>query len=183
MTPPGPLIIGERLNPTGKKALKEAYLNGDGGFIAARAVEQEEAGADILDVNTGVPGADEKTLMTTAVNLITSVSNLPALGGSSDIAALEAGLRNFPGKALVNSVNGEDSSLKAVLPLVKKYGAAVVGLCLDEKGVPKDAESRFRIASKIVDAALKEGIPREDIVIDCLTLTVSAEPKPGKRNA
>ena len=175
-----PLIIGERLNPTGKKALKEAYLNGDGGFIAARAVEQEEAGADILDVNTGVPGADEKTLMTTAVNLITSVSNLPLSVDSSDIAALEAGLRNFPGKALVNSVNGEDSSLKAVLPLVKKYGAAVVGLCLDEKGVPKDAESRFRIASKIVDAALKEGIPREDIVIDCLTLTVSAEQSQAK---
>ena len=170
-----PLIIGERLNPTGKKALKEAYLNGDGGYISARAVEQEEAGADILDINTGVPGADEKELMTTAVKLVTSVTNLPISVDSSDIAALEAGLRNFPGKALVNSVNGEDASLKAVLPLVKKYGAAVVGLCLDEKGVPKDAESRFRIAAKIVDAALKEGIPREDIVIDCLTLTVSAE--------
>lgn len=170
-----PLIVGERLNPTGKKQLKEAYLSGDTGYVTARAAEQEEAGASLLDVNTGVPGADEAELMKTAVTAVNGVSGLPLSIDSSDPAALEAGLRAFPGKALVNSVNGEEASLKAVLPVVKKYGAAVIGLCLDEKGVPASCGRRTEIAAKIIAAAEKSGVARENIVIDCLTLTVSAE--------
>ena len=170
-----PLIVGERLNPTGKKQLKEAYLSGDTGYVTARAAEQEEAGASLLDVNTGVPGADEAELMKTAVTAVNGVSGLPLSIDSSDPAALEAGLRAFPGKALVNSVNGEEESLKTVLPVVEKYGAAVIGLCLDEKGVPASSGRRVEIAAKIIAAAEKAGISRENIVIDCLTLTVSAE--------
>lgn len=170
-----PLIIGERLNPTGKKALKEAYLNQDIDYVTERALEQLDAGADLLDVNVGVPGVDEAELMETVVKGIGEVCSLPLSIDTTNPVALEKGLRAFVGKALVNSVNGEEKSLSTVLPIVKKYGASVIGLCLDEKGVPSTAEERLAIAKRIVDRATAIGIKKEDIVIDCLTLTVSAE--------
>lgn len=170
-----PLIVGERLNPTGKKTLKEAYLSGDEDYIISQALDQADAGASLLDLNVGVPGANECELMKSAVGIVSSVTDLPLSIDSSSPYALETGLRAFSGKALVNSVNGEEKSLSTVLPLVKKYGAAVIGLCLDENGVPKTADGRFEIAKRIVNAAKQYDIPCEDIVIDCLTLTVSAE--------
>lgn len=171
-----PLIVGERLNPTGKRDLKQAYLDGDEDYILDQALDQTDAGASLLDVNVGVPGVDESSLMKSVVSLVSGATPLPLSIDSSSPAALEAGLRAFCGKALVNSVNGEEKSLSTVLPLAKKYGAAVIGLCMDEKGVPKTAEARFEIARKIVNRAYEYGIPSKDIVIDCLTLTVSAEP-------
>ncbi len=170
-----PLIVGERLNPTGKKALKEAYLSGDDKYIIEQAIEQERAGAAILDVNVGVPGADETELMQKTVKTVSHALSLPLSIDSSSVAALEAGLRFFDGKAIINSVNGEEKSLKEVLPLAKKYGAAIIGLCLDERGVPKTSDERFEIAKRIVDKATACGIDKSDIFIDCLTLTVSAE--------
>lgn len=170
-----PRIIGERINPTGKKRFKEALLAGDTDYILGQAVEQVKGGADILDVNVGTPGIDEKEMMKKVVKAIQSVSDVPLQLDSTNPDVLEAALRVYNGKPVVNSVNGEEKSLKSVLPLVKKYGAAVVGLCLDENGIPKTAEGRFKIAEKILNRALELGIRREDVYIDCLTLTVSAE--------
>lgn len=170
-----PRIIGERINPTGKKRFKEALLAGDTDYILAQAVEQVKGGADILDVNVGTPGIDEKEMMKRVVKAIQSVADVPLQLDSTNPEVLEAALRVYNGKPIVNSVNGEEKSLKTVLPLVKKYGAAVVGLCLDENGIPKTAEGRFKIAEKILNRALELGIRREDVYIDCLTLTVSAE--------
>ncbi|MBR4622035.1 MAG: homocysteine S-methyltransferase family protein [Ruminococcus sp.] len=170
-----PRVIGERINPTGKKRFKQALLEGDIDYILSQAIEQLHAGADILDVNVGLPGIDEKEMMVTAVKALQSVVDLPLQLDSTDPQVLEAGLRIYNGKPIVNSVNGEEGSLSSVLPLVKKYGAAVVGLCLDENGIPKTAEQRFDIACRIVSRAEAIGIKREDIFIDCLTLTASAE--------
>ncbi len=170
-----PRIIGERINPTGKKRFKEALLSGDIPYILGQAMEQQEAGADILDVNVGLPGIQEPDMMVRTVKALQSVTDLPLQIDSSDPAAIEAALRIYCGKAIVNSVNGEEASLHTVLPLVKKYGACVVGLTLDQGGVPKTAEERFAIAKKIVETAESYGIPRRDIFIDCLTLTASAE--------
>lgn len=170
-----PRIIGERINPTGKKLFKEALLRGDIPYILGQAVEQQNAGADILDVNVGLPGVDEKAMMISAVKGLCGITPLPLQIDSSDPAAVEAALRIYPGKAIVNSVNGEDESLRSILPLVKKYGAGVVGLTLDRGGVPKTAERRFEIAKKILDSALSFGIKKENVFIDCLTLTASAE--------
>lgn len=170
-----PRIIGERINPTGKKLFKEALLRGDMDYILNQALEQINAGADILDVNVGLPGIDEKKMMITAVKSIQAIVDVPLQIDSTIPDVLEAALRVYNGKPIVNSVNGEEKSLNTVLPLVKKYGAAVVGLTLDENGIPKKAEDRFKIAQKILDRALALGIPREDIYIDCLTLTASAE--------
>lgn len=170
-----PRIIGERINPTGKKRFKEALVNGDIDYILGQAVEQIHAGAEILDVNVGHPEIDEKAMMIRAVKAIQSVCDTPLQLDSTIPEVLEAGLRVYNGKPIVNSVNGEDESLEAILPLVKKYGAAVVGLTLDKGGIPKTAEGRFAIAEKILDRALEYGIPREDVFIDCLTLTASAE--------
>lgn len=170
-----PRVIGERINPTGKKRFKEALLAGDIDYILGQAVEQIHAGADILDVNVGLPGIDEKSMMTAAVKAIQGICDMPLQLDSTIPEVLEAGLRVYNGKPIVNSVNGEDESLEAILPLVKKYGAAVVGLTLDKGGIPKKAEDRFAIAEKILKRALKYGIPREDVFIDCLTLTASAE--------
>lgn len=170
-----PRIIGERINPTGKKRFKEALVNGDIDYILGQAVEQIHAGAEILDVNVGHPEIDEKAMMIRAVKAIQSVCDTPLQLDSTIPEVLEAGLRVYNGKPIVNSVNGEDESLEAILPLVKKYGAAVVGLTLDKGGIPKTAEGRFAIAEKILNRALKYGIPREDVFIDCLTLTASAE--------
>lgn len=170
-----PRIIGERINPTGKKRFKAALLEGDIDYILGQAIEQVNAGADILDVNVGLPGIDEKDMMVRAVKALQSVTDVPLQLDSTIPEVLEAALRVYNGKPIVNSVNGEEKSLRTVLPLVKKYGAAVVGLCLDENGIPKTAEGRFNIAKKILDRALAMGIRREDVYIDCLTLTVSAE--------
>ena len=168
-------VIGERINPTGKKAMKAALLAGDWGYAQAQAVEQEEAGADILDVNAGLPEIDEKQALCKLVQAVQAVSDLPLQIDCGKADAIEAALRVYAGKAIVNSVNGEEGTLRAILPIVKKYGAAVVGLTTDERGIPHSAKERIRIAEKIIAACAEYGIPQEDILIDCLTLTVSAE--------
>ena len=170
-----PRIIGERINPTGKKLFKEALRNNDTGYILNQAIEQIRAGADILDVNVGLPEIDEKAMMIKAVKEIQSVTDAPLQIDSTIPEVLEAALRIYNGKPIVNSVNGEESSLETVLPLVKRYGAAVVGLTLDKNGIPPKAEQRFAIAEKILKRAMYYGIPKEDVFIDCLTLTASAE--------
>lgn len=170
-----PRVIGERINPTGKKRFKEALLAHDIDYILGQAVEQIHAGAEILDVNVGLPGIDEKEMMVTAVKAIQGICDTPLQLDSTIPEVLEAGLRVYNGKPIVNSVNGEDESLDMILPLVKKYGASVVGLTLDKGGIPKTAEGRFAIAKKILDRAMSYGIPKEDVFIDCLTLTASAE--------
>lgn len=170
-----PRIIGERINPTGKKLFKEALKNNDMDYILSQAVSQVSAGAEILDVNVGLPEIDEKDMMVRAVKAIQSVTDVPLQIDSTKPDVIEAGLRAYNGKAIVNSVNGEEKSLSQILPIVKKYGASVVGLTLDENGIPKTSEERFKIAEKILNRALQEGIPRENVFIDCLTLTASAE--------
>lgn len=171
----GVRVIGERINPTGKKRFQQALREGDMDYILAQAVEQADAGAHILDVNVGLPGVDEPSMMVKTVKAIQSVTDLPLQIDSSNADALEAGLRVVNGKAIVNSVNGEPEVLARILPVVKKYGAAVIGLAMDQNGIPATAEERFAIAERILHAALSYGIPREDVFIDCLTLTVSAE--------
>ena len=168
-------VIGERINPTGKKAMKAALLAGDLDYVTRQAIEQAEAGADILDVNAGLPGIDEKKVLTALIKHVGKVTDLPLQIDSSDPAALESALRAYSGKAIVNSVNGEDGSLDNILPLVKKYGSAVIGLTIDDKGIPKTVEGRIQIAEKIIARAKAYGIPEEDVYIDCLTLTVAAE--------
>ena len=168
-------IIGELNNPTGKKRFKQALMEHDIDYILNQAIQQIDAGADILDVNVGLPEIDETEMMVSAVKAIQGITDTPLQLDTTDPAALEAGLRIYNGKPIVNSVNGEEESLQTVLPLVKKYGACVVGLTLDKGGIPKTAEGRFRIAKRILDRALSLGIRREDVFIDCLTLTASAE--------
>lgn len=170
-----PRIIGERINPTGKKLFKEALRNNDIGYILNQAIEQIHAGADILDVNVGLPEIDEKEMMIRAIKELQGVTDVPLQIDSTIPEVLEAALRVYNGKPIVNSVNGEEKSLETVLPLVKKYGAAVVGLTLDQNGIPPKAEQRFAIAERILNRALEYGIPKEDVFIDCLTLTASAE--------
>lgn len=168
-----PRIIGERINPTGKKRMKQALLDGDFDYLRSEAISQTEAGADILDVNVGTPGICEAEILPQAVQAILEVTDLPLQLDSSDPAALEAALRIYPGKPIVNSVNGKAASLETVLPLVKHYGAAIVGLTLDENGIPNSAEERFAIGERILHSALQLGIPKEDVFLDCLTLTAS----------
>lgn len=170
-----PRIIGERINPTGKKRFKEALKSGDIDYILGQAIEQVNAGADILDVNVGLPDIDEKAMMVRTVKALQSVTDLPLQIDSTIPEVLEAALRIYNGKAIVNSVNGEEQSLQNILPIVKKYGASVVGLALDENGIPKTAAERFAIAEKIMNRAVAIGIPRQNVFIDCLTLTASAE--------
>ena len=169
------MVIGERINPTGKKRLQQALLEEDLDFLVDLAVRQMDAGADILDVNVGYPGVDEVSMLPRAVQAIQAAVDLPLQLDTTNPEALEAALRVYNGKAAVNSVNGKEESLATVLPLVKKYGAAVVGLTLDEQGIPATAEGRFAIAERILNRAVAIGIPREDVWIDCLTLTVSAQ--------
>ena len=171
----GVRVIGERINPTGKKRFQQALREGDMDYVLAQAVEQADAGAHILDVNVGLPGVDEPQMMVRVVKAIQSVTDLPLQIDSSNSDALAAGLRVVNGKAIVNSVNGEPEVLARVLPIVKKYGAAVIGLTMDQNGIPATAEERFAIAERILKAAQSYGIPKEDVFIDCLTLTVSAE--------
>ena len=170
-------VIGERINPTGKKRMKEALKTGDVDYMLGQALEQTEAGADILDVNVGLPEIDEAEMMVRTVKALQGVAEAPLQLDSTDPKVLEGALRVYCGKAIVNSVNGEEAVLDAILPLVKKYGAAVVGLTLDEGGIPKTVQARMDIAKRILDRALSYGIRKEDVYIDCLTLTVSAEPE------
>ena len=171
----GITVVGERINPTGKKRFQQALRDGDMNYILEQAVSQAEAGAQILDVNVGAPGVDEPALMEQVVKALQSVVSLPLQLDSSHAEALERGLRVYNGKPIVNSVNGEPEVLEKVLPLCKKYGAAVVGLAIDERGIQPKAEDRVAIARRIKKAALEAGIPQEDIYIDCLTLTASAQ--------
>ena len=171
----GVTVVGERINPTGKKAMKEALRSGDMQYVTDRAVEQEDAGAKILDVNCGIPEIDEAETLVKLVRHLESVTDLPLQLDSSDPVALEKALRRYSGRAVVNSVNGEPSSLNRILPLVKKYGSMVIGLTIDENGIPKTVEKRIAIAEKIIAEAAKYSIPESDIIIDCLTLTAGAE--------
>lgn len=170
-------VIGERLNPTGKKKLKKALLEEDYDYVIAQAISQADAGAEILDVNVGVPGIDEVAVMPKLVKKLQAATNLPLQIDSSNPDAIEAALRVYDGKAIVNSVNGDADVLDRVLPVVKKYGAAVIGLTLDSEGIPETCEKRFEIAERILKAAVKYGIPEENVIIDCLTLTASAQQK------
>ena len=175
VTVDGITVVGERINPTGKKRFQQALREGDMNYVLEQAVNQAEAGAQILDVNVGAPGVDEPVLMEQVVKALQSVTSLPLQLDSSNVEALARGLRVYNGKPIVNSTNGEPEKLAAILPLCKKYGAAIVGLAIDEKGIQPKAEDRVAIARRITEAALAAGIPREDIYIDCLTLTASAQ--------
>lgn len=170
-----PRVIGERINPTGKKRFKQALVDHDLDYILTQALSQVSGGAELLDVNVGHPEIDEEQMMVRVIKAIQSVCDAPLQIDSTKPEVLEAGLRAYNGKPIVNSVNGEEKSLSAVLPLVKRYGASVVGLTLDEDGIPKTAEGRFAVAKRIVERAEAAGIDRRDVYIDCLTLTVSAE--------
>ena len=171
----GVRVIGERINPTGKKRFQQALLENDMDYILELAVQQEDAGAAILDVNVGYPGVNEAEMLPRVVKKLQSAVSLPLQLDSSDPKALEAGLRVYNGKPAVNSVNGEPEVMDRILPLVKKYGASVVGLTLDSGGIPQTAAGRVEIAKRILARALDYGIPKEDLYIDCLTLTVSAQ--------
>lgn len=173
------VLIGERINPTGKKKLAEALKAGDLEIVRKEALAQTQAGADIIDVNVGVFGIDEAALLPKVVQAVMKTVDTPLCIDSSNPDALEAALKVYKGKPLVNSVSGEEHSLKRILPLIKKHGAAVIGLVQDDEGIPKDAEGRVRIAHKIVEKVEAAGIPREDLVIDCLAFAVGAEPDSG----
>ena len=173
----GVRVIGERINPTGKKLLKEALKNGDMDYIIREGISQVEDGADILDVNVGLPELNGEEAMVRVIKELQSIVDVPLQIDSNDHRIIEKGLRAYNGKPIVNSVNGEEKSLNTILPLVKKYGAMVIGLTFDEKGIPKTREERFKIAEKIVNRALEYGMKKEDIIIDCLTLTASAQQK------
>ena len=166
-------LIGERINPTGKKRLKQALREGDFDYLVGEAAAQQEAGADVLDVNVGLPELDEPATLRAAVEALQAAGTLPLQVDSSDPAAIEAAVRGYAGKPLVNSVSGEQESLRAVLPVVKRYGCAVVGLTLDEDGIPPTAEGRFALAERIVEAAEACGIPRCDVAIDCLVMAAA----------
>lgn len=172
-----PKVIGERINPTGKKLFKEALLNHDIDYILKQAVEQIDAGADILDINVGLPGIDEKEMMLSVIEAVQGITDVPLQIDSTEPEVVENALRIYDGIPILNSVNGEEKSLESLLPIVAKYGAMVIGLTLDKDGIPKTAEKRVEIAGKIIDRAEKYGISREKIIIDCLTLTASAEQK------
>ena len=171
-----PLLIGERINPTGKKRFKQALVEGDMDYIVNEGIAQQEKGVHILDVNVGLPDIDEKALLTEAVERLQAVIDLPLQIDTAAPIAMEAALRRYNGKALVNSVNGKRESMEAVFPLVKKYGGTVIALTLDEEGIPATAEGRVAIARRIVDTAAQYGIEKKDIVFDTLTMTVSADP-------
>lgn len=177
----GPVVmIGEKINPTGHKKLALALQEGRYEYATELAVRQAAAGADILDVNVGVPGIDDVAMLPHVVQLVASAVDLPICLDSPNPKALAAALPVAPGKPLVNSVNGEEASLNAILPLVKERGAAVIGLTLDENGIPTDAHTRLAIAGKILSRAARLGIPSEDIIIDPLVLTIGADSNAAK---
>ncbi len=174
------VIIGERINPTGRKKLAASLQEDNFDIVRRDAVAQVEVGAKILDVNVGVPGADEPALLVQALNAVREVTDAPLCIDTADGEALEAGLKVYNGKALINSVNGEEARLVSVLPLVKEYGAAVIGLCMDDDGIPPTAEGRFAVAGKIIERAGKLGISPADIAIDPLALTLGADHRAAK---
>jgi 5-methyltetrahydrofolate--homocysteine methyltransferase len=167
-------IIGERINPTGRKIMAEEMKNGDYSRVESDAIAQVQAGAHMLDVNAGIPLADEPRILAEAIQLVQSLTDVPLAIDSSIIDALESGLAVYQGKALVNSVTGEDESLDRVLPLVKKHGAAVVAISNDETGISEDIDVRYDVAKKIVERAADYGIPREDVVVDPLVMPIGA---------
>jgi len=173
------VLIGERINPAGKKKLQEALKAGDLEIVRREALAQAEAGADILDVNVGTFGVDEVTLLPQAVKAVIDTVDIPLCLDSAKPEALAAALKVYQGKPLINSVTGEEHSLAKVLPLVKEYGAAVIGLVQDDEGIPKNAERRINIARKIVARAEAAGIPRKDVIIDCLVFAVGADTSSG----
>ncbi|MGI5927646.1 MAG: dihydropteroate synthase [Thermacetogeniaceae bacterium] len=172
-------FIGERINPTGKKSMAKALANGDLDYVLAEAKSQVEAGADVLDVNVGTPEVDEVKLLPEIVKLVMNEVDVPLCIDSGNPAALEAALKVYEGKPLINSVNGEEKSLEKVLPLVRDFGAAVIALPMDEKGIPQDVSTRMRIADTIVDRCDKFDIPLEDIVFDGLALSLGVDSNAG----
>jgi len=175
------VIIGERINPTGRKLLAEEMKTGDFSRVERDTIAQVEAGAHMLDVNAGIPLADEPAILARTIQLVQSLTELPLSIDSSIVEALEAGLAVYRGKALVNSVTGEDERLERVLPLVKKYGAAVVAISNDETGISMDPDVRFGVAKRIVERAADHGIPREDVVVDPLLMPIGALPQAGRQ--
>jgi len=173
------VLIGERINPTGKKKFAESLKSGNLDFVIEESLNQVKLGADILDVNVGLTGINEVDILPQAVQMIMETVNVPLCIDSSNPKAIESALKVYKGKPLINSVNGEESSLKGLLPIIKEYGAAVIGLTMDDKGIPSNVDRRLGIALKIVEEADHLGIPREDIVIDCLAMTVGADNKAG----
>ncbi len=180
VTTDGPVtIIGESINPTRRKKLTAALLSGEFEYIYELAKAQIETGADVLDVNVGAPGVDEVSMLPRVALAIAERFEVPLCIDSSNRTALAAALKVMPGKPLVNSVNGEEANLSALLPIIKEYGAAVIGLAMDEGGISTDPEERLRIAGKILERAARLGIPAEDVIIDPLVLTVGADQKAG----
>lgn len=173
------VLIGERINPSGKKKMSEALKAGNLEIISQEALAQIEVGADIIDVNVNAMGVDEVTMLPQAVQAVMDTVDVPLCLDSPNPKALEAVLKVYKGKPIINSVSGEERSLEQILPLVKEYGAAVIGLTQDNDGIPMGSERRVAIAHKIVERAEAMGIPREDIVIDCLALAVGADPASG----
>jgi 5-methyltetrahydrofolate--homocysteine methyltransferase len=181
ITTDGPVtIIGESINPTRRKRLTAALLSGEFDYIYELATSQIETGADLLDVNVGAPGVDEVNMLPKVALAIAERFEVPLCLDSSNRAALAAALKVVPGKPLVNSVNGEEANLGGLLPIIKEFGAAVIGLAMDDNGIPADAETRVAIAGKILERAARLGIPAEDVVIDPLVLTVGADQKAGR---
>jgi 5-methyltetrahydrofolate--homocysteine methyltransferase len=174
------VIIGERINPTGRKKVLAALKEGDFDIVRRDAEDQVAAGAAILDVNAGVPGADEPALLQQVMRTVMDVTDVPLCIDTADPEALSAALSLYEGKALINSVNGEERSLNAVLPLVKEHGAAVIGLCMDDDGIPETPEKRLAVATKIIKRAGQLGIGPEDVVIDPLALTMGADSNAGR---
>ncbi len=175
------VVIGERINPTGRKLLAEEMKNGDYSRVQADALAQVAAGAQILDVNAGIPLADEPAILAESIRLIQSITDIPLSIDSSIIAALEAGLEAYQGKALLNSVTGEEERMEQVLPLVKKYGCAVVAISNDDSGISEDPDVRFNVAKKIVERAMDYGIPASDVVVDPLVMPIGAINSAGQQ--
>ena len=176
-----PLIIGERINPTGKKRFKQALIENDIGYILNEGLSQSECGADVLDVNVGIPDIDEKEVLPKTVQKLQEIIDLPLQLDTSNVEAMERGLRIYNGKALINSVNGKKESMEAIFPLAKKYGGAIIALTLDENGIPDTPQGRYEIALKILEEAKRYGIKKEDIIFDTLCMTMSVDPEAGNK--
>jgi 5-methyltetrahydrofolate--homocysteine methyltransferase len=174
------VIIGERINPTGRKLVLAALQAGDFDIVRKDATSQVAAGAKVLDVNAGVPGADEPALLKQVMQIVMETTDIPLCIDTADPIALKEALSIYEGKALINSTNGEEKSLTSVLPLAREYGAAVIGLCMDDDGIPETAEQRLKVAAKIIERAGKLGIGPEDVIIDPLALTMGADSNAGK---
>jgi len=174
------VIIGERINPTGRKLVLKALQAGEFDIVRKDAASQVAAGAKVLDVNAGVPGADEPALLKQVMQIVMETTDIPLCIDTADPIALKEALSIYEGKALINSTNGEEKSMSSVLPLAKEYGAAVIGLCMDDDGIPETAEQRLKVAAKIIERAGKLGIGPEDVIIDPLALTMGADSNAGK---